>query len=274
MLRSRSARAVKKCGAITRKGAAFHTVFPDLSDCGRNSIRAQSATASRARRQSRPPDGRQKLRRANGPFTPAQKSPAAPTTASTRLRAAPCPASPKLSAPASKFNRDCCPLKPPQTPLQYSLDFFQIPVHFSKIKLRDTNSPGPPRRAPNDGMRRIAHARGAGLISGLSISAADKIKEPRAGSAVRRRGHQIVWFFPRQKNAGESAGNFCAKKAPPNVSEELLWRLWRRFCGGRFLLRERDVRIQRKRYPVLEPRTHDERPFARVHLQIVYVAPI
>ena len=97
MPRSRSARAVKKCGAITRKGAAFHTVFPDLSDCGRNSIRAQSATASRARRQSRPPDGRQKLRRANGPFTPAQKSPAAPTTASTRLRAAPCPASPKLS---------------------------------------------------------------------------------------------------------------------------------------------------------------------------------
>lgn len=55
MLRSRSARAVKKCGAITRKGAAFHTVFPDLSDCGRNSIRARSATASRARRQSRPP---------------------------------------------------------------------------------------------------------------------------------------------------------------------------------------------------------------------------
>ena len=117
------------------------------------------------------------------------------------------------SSPASKFNRDCCPLKPPQTPLQYSLDFFQIPVHFSKIKLHDTNSPGPPRRAPNDGMRRIAHARGAGLISGLSISAADKIKEPRAGSAVRRRGHQIICFSRARKMRGNPR-EISAQKKP------------------------------------------------------------
>ncbi len=62
-------------------------------------------------------------------------------------------------------------------------------------------------------MRRIAHARGAGLISGLSISAADKIKEPRAGSAVRRRGHQIVCFSRARKMRGNPR-EISAQKKP------------------------------------------------------------
>lgn len=59
-----SARAMKKCGAVTREEAAF----PNLAYCDpcRNSGRARNITAYRTGRQSCPRNGRPEWRRANG----------------------------------------------------------------------------------------------------------------------------------------------------------------------------------------------------------------